>query len=152
MSPKGTNNATCSLPVTLQNLMYGGIWGWNYRFHMYTQKWTKKHTHSLLSFDAKCQLPCTTDTILHAPLGFCCQLSARGGNRQHLSWTTRWRNVVHTAVGVIERSQTGCGNQNPFFLWNKRKKILSIPPDFIVCDVYTIQGKHLVVSQSNKTS
>ncbi len=143
MSPKGTNNATCfSLPV-MRHAMQSDV-GRILRVtlqvsnaHMHIDKDPQTHTHthtkthsSSLFFDAKCQLPEPQTQFSMLLWASAVNSAARQGNRQHLSWATRWCNVVHTAVGVTIRSEAVPENQNPFYC--KKKKKMLLPPFHIV--------------------
>lgn len=81
---------------------------------------------------------------------------ARGGNRQHLSPASRWRNAPHTAVGVTARSRARLHNtQIPFrvkFGGKKHRRSKFPLALFYAVFVPFFQGRHLLVSQSNKTS
>lgn len=113
----------CHMPC---KLMHGGFWGWNYRFQMCTQAATKNaRTHiphpSLLMQNASSPEPHTQfSTLLWASA---VNSPARGGNRQHLSPASRWRNASHTAVGVTARSRARLHNtQIPFSVKFGEKK------------------------------
>lgn len=123
----------CHMPC---KLMHGGFWGWNYRFSnahtdgdkgAHTHMHMHTHTHnphpSLLMQNASSPEPQTQfSTLLWASA---VNSPARGGNRQHLSPATRWRNAPHTAVGVTVRSQARCRRLKSLLAWNLENSALN---------------------------
>lgn len=106
----------CYMPC---KLMHSGFWGRNYRFqmHKHREPSTHAHTHipypSLLMQNASSPEPHTQFSTL---LWACAVNSAaRGGNRQHLSPASRWRNAPHAAVGVTARSRARLRNTQILF-------------------------------------